>query len=224
MLAQLTRPLFEPRWVSENLGGLWSALGQHVQLTATAVGIGLVVSLVLAAVGMRWRWLLGPIHGFGGLLYTIPSLALFAFLRPIVGISDAMAVTALVTYTLLILVRNIVSALDGVPADVKEAADGMGYRPGRRFLEIELPLALPVIVAGVRIATVTVIGLVTVTALIGRGGLGAYILTGIRLTVIHPTMVLTATALSVVLALTVDLALLGVERTLTPWSRRRASA
>ncbi|MFP4149344.1 MAG: ABC transporter permease [Nitriliruptoraceae bacterium] len=223
MLAQLSRPLWEPQWVADNLDGIGVALLEHVRLTAVSVGIGLVLSLVLAVIGMRNRRLLGPIYAFGGLLYTIPALALFAFLRPVVGIGDAMAIAALTSYTILILVRNIVSALDGVPAEVVEAADGMGYRRVRRFVEIELPLALPVIIAGIRIATVTVIGLVTVTALIGRGGLGAYILTGIRLTTLHPTMILVGTFLSVVLALVVDLSLLALERALTPWSRRKAT-
>lgn len=223
VLAQLSRPLWEPQWIGDNTSGITTALVQHVQLTAISVGIGFVISLGLAVAGLRFRRLLPPIYGFSGLLYTIPSLAMFAFLRPITGIGTAMAIATLTTYTLLILTRNIVSALDGVPAEVKEAADGMGYRPMRRFLEIELPLALPVIIAGVRIATVTVIGLVTVTALIGLGGLGSYILTGIRLTTLHPTMILVGTFLSVVLALAVDLSLLGLERVLTPWSRRRAT-
>ena len=222
-LAQLSRPLWEPQWIGDNLDGIAAALLEHVRLTAVSVGIGLALSLVLAVVGIRNRRLLGPIYAFGGLLYTIPALALFAFLRPILGIGDAMAITALTSYTILILVRNIVSALDGVPAEVREAADGMGYRTVRRFVEIELPLALPVIIAGIRIATVTVIGLVTVTALIGRGGLGAYILTGIRLTTLHPTMILVGTFLSVVLALVVDLSLLALEKALTPWSRRKAT-
>jgi osmoprotectant transport system permease protein len=223
VLAQLSRPLWEPQWIGDNTSGITAALVQHVQLTAISVGIGFAISLGLAVAGLRYRRLLPLIYGFSGLLYTIPSLAMFAFLRPITGIGTAMAIATLTTYTLLILTRNIVSALDGVPAEVKEAADGMGYRPLRRFLEIELPLALPVIIAGVRIATVTVIGLVTVTALIGLGGLGSYILTGIRLTTLHPTMILVGTFLSVVLALAVDLSLLGLERVLTPWSRRRAT-
>lgn len=222
-LAQLSRPLWEPQWIADNLDGIGAALLEHVQLTLISVGIGLVLSLILAVIGLRERRLLGPIYAFGGLLYTIPALALFAFLRPVVGIGDAMAIAALTSYTILILVRNIVSALDGVPAEVKEAADGMGYRRVRRFVEIELPLALPVIIAGIRIATVTVIGLVTVTALIGRGGLGAYILTGIRLTTLHPTMILVGTFLSVGLALLVDLSLLALEKALTPWSRRKAT-
>lgn len=223
LVAQLSRPLWEPQWIADNLDGILTALLEHLRLTATAVAIGLVLSMALAVIGMARRPLLGPIMSFGSLLYTIPALALFAFLRPILGIGDAMAITALTSYTILILVRNIVSALDGVPAEVREAADGMGYRRFRRFIEIELPLALPVIIAGIRIATVTVIGLVTVTALIGRGGLGAYILTGIRLTSLHPTMILVGTFLSVALALVVDLSLLGLERALTPWTRRKAT-
>lgn len=223
LVAQLTRPLFEPDWIADNTGRLWDATVQHLYLTGMAVGIGLAVSLVLSAIALRYRRLLGPILGFGGVLYTIPSLAMFAFLRPFVGLSDAMAITTLTTYTLLILVRNITSAIDGVPDDVREAADGMGYKPPRRMLEIEVPIALPVIIAGLRIATVTVIGLTTVTALIGRGGLGALILTGFRTTTMHPTMILVATAMCVLLAIVIDLALLGLERALTPWSRRKAT-
>jgi osmoprotectant transport system permease protein len=126
---------------------------------------------------------------------------------------------ALVSYTILILVRNIYTGITGVPAGIVEAADGMGYRPFRRFLRIQLPLAAPVIVAGVRIATVTVIGLVTVTALIGQGGLGFFILDGFRRSIVFPTEIILGTVLSGVLAAAFDLALLGVERALTPWQR-----
>lgn len=223
VVAQLSRPLFEADWVGGNVDRLWAATRQHLYLTGTSVGAGLVIAVALSALALRRRRLLGPILGLGGLLYTIPALAMFAFLRPVLGISDATAIVTLMTYTLLILVRNITSAIDGVPSEVREAADGMGYRPGRRLLEIELPIALPVIIAGLRIATVTVIGLTTVTALIGRGGLGALILGGFRVLPIHPTMVLVATVLCVVLAIAIDLALLGVERLLTPWSRRKAT-
>jgi osmoprotectant transport system permease protein len=178
---------------------------------------------VLALAALRWRHLYGPIIAIGGLLYTLPSLALFAFLVPFTGISATTAIIALVTYTILILVRNIVTAVDGVPAEVIEAAEGMGYRAGRLFWEIQLPLALPVIVAGLRIASVTVIGLVTVTALLGLGGLGQFILTGFRVLPPFPTQIVVGTLLSVVLAIAIDLLLLGVERALTPWARRRAT-
>lgn len=218
------RPLLEWDWIGRNTELLWELTLQHLYFTAVAVGIGLVVSLALSVVALRWRATLTPILGLGSVLYTVPSLALFALLLPVLGIGDGLAITALVTYTILILVRNIVAGIDGVPSEVVEAADGMGYRPARRFLEIELPLALPVVVAGLRIASVTVIGLVTVTALIGRGGLGALILRGFRTLPPFPTMIVVGTLLSVVLAITVDLALLGVERALTPWTRRKVAS
>ncbi len=224
LVAQAERPLLEWSWVVSNTDRILDATVEHLYLTVSSVGIGLAISLVLAVVGLRWRGLLAPILGLGGLLYTIPSLALFALLVPFLGISDAVAIIALVTYTILILVRNIVSGIDGVPDEVVEAARGMGYGRRRLFLEIELPLALPVIVAGLRIASVTVIGLVTVTALLGRGGLGSFILTGFRVLPPFPTMIVVGTLLSVVLAIALDLLLLGAERGLTPWARRRASA
>ena len=224
VLAQATRPLLEWEWVGRNLDWIWELTLQHLYFTVTAVGIGLVVSLGLAMLALRWRRALTPILAFGGVLYTIPSLAMFALLMAFFGISDRVAIITLVTYTILILVRNIVAGIDGVPAEVLEAADGMGYRPGRRFVEIELPLAMPVIVAGLRIASVTVIGLVTVTALLGRGGLGSFILRGFRTLPPFPTMIVVGTVLSVVLAIVIDLLLLGVERSLTPWARRRRPA
>lgn len=222
VLAQ-ARPLLEWDWVGRNGELLWELTRQHLYFTGVSVGIGLVISLALSVVALRWRATLTPILGVGSVLYTIPSLALFALLLPVLGIGDGLAITALVTYTILILVRNIVAGIDGVPREVVEAADGMGYRPARRFLEIDLPIALPVVVAGLRIASVTVIGLVTVTALIGRGGLGSLILRGFRTLPPFPTMIVVGTLLSVVLAVAVDLALLGVERALTPWARRKAA-
>jgi osmoprotectant transport system permease protein len=153
-----------------------------------------------------------------GILYTIPSLALFALLVPYFGLSFLTAEIGLVSYTLLILIRNIVAGIDGVPAPVREAATGMGYTRWRLFWSIELPLALPVIVAGLRIATVTVVGLVTVTALIGQGGLGFFILDGLRRFFNTPLIV--GAVLSVALAVALDLILLGAERALTPWRRR----
>ena len=132
----------------------------------------LVIALPLALLSVRYRRLYGPVLAITGVLYTIPSLALFALLLPLTGLSRTTALIPLTAYTLLILVRNTVTGLDGVPPDVKDAATGMGYSPSRRLLRVELPLALPAIIAGIRIATVTTIGLVTVTALIGQGGLG----------------------------------------------------
>jgi osmoprotectant transport system permease protein len=222
-LAQIgQRPLFEPGWVLDNTDRIWAATWQHLYLTGMAVGAGLAISMVLSVVALRWRGSYGPIVAGGAVLYTIPSLALFAFLIPFVD-RTTNAIIALTTYTILILVRNIVTGVDGVPAEVVEAAEGMGYRPARRFLEVELPLALPVIVAGVRVATVTVIGLVTVASLLGQGGLGQLILTGFRIPATFPTMIVVGVVGSVILAVVFDLALLGVERALTPWARRKAA-
>jgi len=223
LLAAQQRPLFEWSWVVRNADRIWDATLEHLYLTGMAVGIGLVLSLLLAVLALRNRRLYAPIIAAGGLLFTLPSLAAFALLAPFTGLSATTAIIALTSYTILILVRNIVTGIDGVPDEVVEAARGMGYRRTRLFLEIELPLALPVIVAGVRIAAVTVIGLVTVTALLGLGGLGQFILSGFRVLPPFPTQIIVGTGLSVVLAIVFDLGLLGVERALTPWARRRAA-
>jgi osmoprotectant transport system permease protein len=223
VLAQAERPLFEWSWVTRNASSIWDATLEHLFLTGMAVGIGLLASLVLAVVSLRRRSWYAPIIAAGGLLYTIPSLAAFALLAPFTGLTATTAIIALTSYTILILVRNVVTGIDGVPPEAVEAAQGMGYRPARLFFEIELPLALPVIIAGVRIAAVTVIGLVTVTALLGLGGLGQFILRGFRVLPPYPTQIIVGTALSVALAVVVDLALLALERALTPWSRRKVT-
>ena len=217
------QPFFRWDWVGRNLDGLLARTLEHLQLTGLAVGSGLVVAVLLALIARRWRRTYGLLTGLTGLLYTIPSLAAFALLVPVFGFSTTTAVIALASYTLLILLRNTVAGLDAVPAEVREAADGMGYTPLRRFVEVDLPLALPVIIAGLRIATVTVVGLVTVTALLGRGGLGFYILDGIRRSIPFPTGIIVGTVLAVVLAAVLDLLLLLTERALTPWTRRGAA-
>lgn len=223
LIAQTSgRPFFDPTWVTRNWDDIREAATQHLILTGTSVAAGIVVSLLLATIAVRYRRLYPPIAGFGGILYTIPSLAAFALLWPLLGgLSNRwlIAIIALTSYTILILVRNIVTGIDSVPPDVKEAADGMGYRPARRFLTIELPLALPSIIAGVRIATVTVVGLVTVTALIGLGGFGGLILNGIRRSIPFPTEVIAGILGSVALATVIDFALLRLERFLTPWAK-----
>ncbi len=216
-------PLVDWGWIQRNTDLIWDQTLEHVVLTVVSVGVGMALSLGLALLALRWDWLSGPILALGGILYSVPSLAAFALLVPFFGFTATTAVIALTTYTVLILVRNILIGLNGVPSEVVEAAQGQGYTEAQILRGVKFPLAIPVIIAGVRVATVTVIGLVTVTALIGRGGLGAYILTGIRLTTLHPTMILVGTFLSVVLALIVDLSLLGLERVLTPWSRRKAT-
>jgi osmoprotectant transport system permease protein len=205
-------------WVGRHTDDIWERTVQHLQLTAVAIAVGLAISVVLAVVALHWRRTYAPITWVTGLLYSIPSVALFAFLVPITGLSFLTAEIGLVSYTLLILVRNIVAGVDGVPAEVKEAADGMGYTPARRFVEIDLRLATPTIVAGLRIASVTVVGLVTVTALVGSGGYGVFILDGLARNFTTP-IVLGAT-LSIGLAVAIDIVLLGVQRALTPWAAR----
>lgn len=216
------RAFFRWDWVQRELDTIGDRTLEHLQLTSLSVGLALVVAVLFAAV-VRWRrGTYGFLSGLSGLLYTIPSLASFAVLAKVFGLTSLWTpVLALASYALLILLRNTVAGLDAVPAEVREAADGMGFTPTQRFLRVELPLALPVIVAGVRIATVTVVGLVTVTALLGRGGLGFFILDGIRRSIVFPTEIIVGTVLAIVLAAVLDLVLLGVERALTPWAARR---
>jgi osmoprotectant transport system permease protein len=219
------QPFIRWGWIWDHLDDIAAAVREHLLLTGIAVGIGLVASLVLSLVALRWRRTYAPITWVTGILYSIPSLALFAFLVPITGLSIVTAEIGLVSYTLLILIRNIVAGIAGVPAPVVEAARGMGYGPARLFLEVQLPLALPVIIAGVRIATVTSIGLVTVTSLIGWGGLGFFILRGLNLfySSVGTTQIVVGTVASVILAVVADLALVGLQRAATPWARRRAA-
>lgn len=219
-IAQVTRPLVEMDWVVRNLDRIWDQTLEHLLLTGVAVGAGLLISFGLSAVALARRGTYGPIVALGGVLYTIPSLAAFAFLVPFFGLSRTTALIALTSYTILILVRNIVTGIDGVPEGVREAAVGMGYRRWRLFREIELPIALPVIVAGVRIATVTVVGLVTVTALLGLGGLGKFILDGFRRSIVLPTEIVVGTLLSVMLAVVLDALLVFIQRLLSPWRGR----
>jgi len=204
--------------VHDHGGDILAATRQHVELTLIAVALGLALSFPLGLAARRWRRTAGPILGFTGILFTIPSLALFALLVPFTGLSRTTAEIGLVGYTLLILVRNIVAGLDGVADEVREAAQGLGYRPLGQLLRIELPLALPVIIAGIRIATVTTIGLVTVTGLIGQGGLGAFIIEGINRDFRTPLVV--GSVCSIALAVVADVALAGAGRLLAPWSRR----
>ncbi len=216
-------PFIRPAWIVDNLDVIWQRLTEHVGMTLTAVVIGFAISFAAALLIRRRRTLTAVVLGFTGILYAIPSLALFAFLIPFTGISFLSAEIALVSYTLLILIRNILLGLESVPPEVVEAATGMGYTPRQLLWRVELPIALPIIVAGLRIATVTTVGLVTVTALIGQGGLGYLIVvTGVR--GFFPTAIWVGAVLSIALAVLADVALLGVQRWLTPWSRARGSA
>jgi osmoprotectant transport system permease protein len=212
--------LFRWEWVVDNLDEIAARSWEHLYLTLVAVGIGLLISFPLGVYSYRHRRAYGPIASIAGLLYTIPSLALFALLVPFTGLTTTTAEIGLVGYTLLILIRNVVAGLQGVPEDAREAAVGMGYSRRQLLWRVELPLALPVIVAGIRIATVTVIGLVTVTALIDQGGLGYFILLGLER--FFSTATILGAVLSVLLAVLADRLLALTERLLTPWARRDA--
>jgi osmoprotectant transport system permease protein len=216
--ASLRDQLFSWSWVSERWDEVWDATVEHLQLTFVAVAVGLAISIVLSAISLAWRPAYPPITWVTGLLYTIPSIALFGFLVPVTGLGFVTAEIALVSYTLLILIRNVVAGVDGVSPAIKEAADGMGYSTARRFVSVDLRLATPTIIAGIRIATVTVVGLVTITALVGAGGYGVFILDGLRRD--FSTPIVLGTVLSLVLALVLDGLLILLERALTPWARR----
>jgi osmoprotectant transport system permease protein len=212
-------PWIQWSWVGANSDRIVSAVREHITLTAIAVSIGLAIALPLGVAASQFRRVEAPVLAVSGTLYAIPSLALFALLIPWTGLSRTTAEIGLVGYTLLILVRNTITGIEGVPPDIREAATGMGMTASRRLLRVELPLAAPAIFAGIRIATVTTVGLVTVTALIGQGGLGGLILEGFNQ--YFRTKVVVGAALSVVLAVVADLGLAGLQRALLPWARGR---
>lgn len=204
-------------WLSTHIPLVLAALGQHLELTLIAVAGGLVISIPLGVVAHRSASLRLTVLGVFGAFYTIPSIALFALLIPYTGLSGTTAEIPLIGYNILILVRNVLVGLDEVPKEVLDAADGMGYRPLARLMQVELPLALPSIFAGLRVAMVSTIGIVTITAVIGLGGLGQLILKGLIESFHTPLVV--ATVLSVVLALFADLSVAGVQRLAVPWAR-----
>lgn len=209
-------------WIGDHTDDIWARTIEHLQLTGYAVAIGFVIAMVMAVASLRWRWLYAPLAGMAGALYSIPSLALFALLVPFTGLGFRPVLIALVTYTLLILLRNIVAGVDGVPAAVVEVADGMGYPAWRRFLTVELRLAAPAIIGGLRVATVTVIGLVTVGALVGAGGYGTFIDDGLGRQ--FPTPIIVGGGLSIAMAILFDAMFVVLQRIATPWAKaERAS-
>ncbi len=214
-----TDPWIRWDWLGRHTDVISQALLQHIQLTGIAVVGGLIIAIPVGLLAWRWRALRNPVLSVSGVLYTIPSLALFALLVPFTGLTVVTAEIGLISYTILILVRNIIVGLDGVPADIREAATGMGYRPAKRLLTIDIPLALPVIVAGLRVATVTTNELVTVTGLLGEGGLGQLILSGLIQDFKTPLVI--GMAGSVALAVAADLLLAGAQRLATPWRSSR---
>lgn len=214
-------PWFSWTYLERNGGDVLRALEDHAALTAEAVAIAFVVALPLALVARRVPALAGPILGASAVLYTIPSLALFAGLKPFVGSDRTAVLVGLVTYALLVLVRNILVGLQGIDRSTRDAAVGLGYGPWHLLLAVELPGAIPAVVAGLRQATVTTVALVTVGIVVGYGGLGQLMFRGFRSN--YRAEIMTATLLCVVLALAADIALHLVGRALTPWTRTRTS-
>jgi len=215
--------LFCWNWFSKNWDSvLWPALRQHVALTAISVGIGFAIATALALLAYRHRRFEQPVIVVTTIFYTIPALALFELLVPVpgLGLSRTTAEVALVSYTLLIMFRNTLTGLREVPAEVRDAAAGMGMTRRQMLVRVELPLALPAIIAGLRIATVSTIALATIAALIGAGGLGGPILDAISNSSFK-TELIAAGALAVGLAIAADGLLVGVQRLLTPWARAR---
>jgi len=204
-------------WVARHGDEIWLRTREHTFLTVVAVMLGTALAIPAAVIASRVRPLATPLLVIGGVLYTIPSLALFALLVPFTGLSRETPLIALTIYSLLMLFRNALTGLQGVPDDVRDAASGMGYSWRRQLWSVELPLALPSIFAGVRIATVTTIGLVTVAALVAQGGYGQFILDGYQRSFRTPIVV--GAGLSIALAFAFDLALVGAQRALTPWAR-----
>ncbi len=220
VLAQgVPNPWFSTLYLQQGRSELITALEQHVLITVLAVLAGLVLSLPLALLARRSALLETLVVGTAGVIYTVPSLALFALLVPYTAYTATTAVIALALYTLVILVRNAVTGLAQVPPDVVEAARGMGLGPARRLLRVELPIALPSIVAGVRVATVSTISLLTVAAYVGTGGFGQLIDQGFRAD--YRAKIVTACLACVLLALVADALLVLLQRVLTPWARAR---
>lgn len=224
-LQSLQPQFFDWGWLAENFfEDVWPAFIGHLYLSFVSVGIALVISLPIGILVSRYRKLYTPVLFITGFFFTIPSLALFAILVtvPGIGIGPRAAIIGLVSYSLLVLIRNVVTGIDSVAPETIDAAKGMGLTPAQILFHVELPLALPVIVAGIRIATVTVIGIAVIGGFIAAGGLGQLIFDGIDRS--FPTLVFTGAAMATILAITADVSLLFLERYMRPWARRARGA
>ena len=206
---------FCPDWIADNWERYVDPFWQHVFLTVTAVVIGFVVAFALALLAHRKRWLIPPLSGASQVLYGIPSVALFLLLLPLTGRGNTTALIALVSYTLIFIFVNVTTGLDGVPADSVDAARGMGLTERQLLWRVEVPLALPEIFAGLRIAATTTVGLAALAFFAGAGGLGEEIYADIG----FKSNVAVAGGLAVLLAVVLDLLILGGQRILTPWRR-----
>jgi osmoprotectant transport system permease protein len=206
-----------PDWIADNFDRYVDPFFEHLYLTVASLAIGFAISFALAILAYRRRWLVAPVTQITGILYTIPSLAAFFLLLPITGRGRTTAIIALVAYSLLIIFRNVLAGLDNVPADAKDAGRGMGLTDRQLLWRVELPLALPEIMAGVRIAATTTVGLATLAFFAGAGGLGGQIFADIN----FKSNVVVAGGLAVLLAAVLDGLILLAQRAVTPWTRAR---
>jgi osmoprotectant transport system permease protein len=207
-----------PDWIADNLDRYADPFWQHVYLTLVSLAIGFTIAFALALLAHRRRWLITPVVQVTGILYTLPSVAVFFLLLPLTGRGNTTAIIALVAYSLLILFRNVIAGFENVPAEAHDAGRGMGLTPRQLLWRVELPLALPEIMAGLRIAATTLVGLAALAFLAGAGGLGAALFADIN----FRSNVLVAGGLAVLLAVVLDLAILGAQRLITPWMRAAA--
>lgn len=210
---------FCPDWIANNLDRYLTPFWQHVYLSVIAVVLGFLIAFALALVAHRRHWLVGPIVGVTGVLYTLPSIAVFFLLQPITGRGALTALIALTAYTLLIIFRNIMAGFDNVPDEAKDAGRGMGLTDRQLLRQVELPLALPEIIAGLRIAATSTVGLATLAFFAGAGGLGGEIFADLT----FKSNVVVAGGLCILLAIFFDLVLLGAQRILVPWRRVAAT-
>jgi osmoprotectant transport system permease protein len=204
-------------WLDRNLDVVLEDLQEHVQIAMIALLLGVVIAFPIGLIAYRWRAAYPPLLAITQILYTVPSLALFVLIINATGLGQEPVIIGLTIYSLVILVRNMVEGLRSVPGDVIDAATAMGYRRTRRLFAVELPIALPAIVAGLRVAAVSNISLVSVGALIGTGGLGQLFIHGFQID--NPIEIWTGIAATLLLALVVDLLIVGGGRLLTPWTR-----
>lgn len=221
-LGDASNPWLSWSYVQDYWPELVAAGREHIFLTVSSVLLAMLVAVPLAILIRRVPVLNGPILGLSGVLYTIPSLALISLLWPVFGLSPWTVIIALAIYALLVVLRNIVVGLQEVPGDVLDAANGMGLTDRQILTRVSLPLALPTILAGIRIATVSTVGMVTIGALVGYGGFGTLILSGFQNNFWH-AQIMTATLGCVLLAVVFELLLLLVEKVAAPWTRRRAA-
>ncbi|NEA36041.1 ABC transporter permease [Streptomyces sp. SID13031] len=211
-------------WVGDNLSLIWEQLSEHLYLAILPVILGLVIAIPLGYVATRFSWLANPLIALGGVLYSLPSIALFIVLPVILGtrvLDRINIIIALTIYAVSLLIRNVIDGLRSVPPDVRQAAIAVGYGPARRLLTIDLPIAVPVIFAGLRVVTVANISMVSVGAVIGIGGLGELFTLGFQKDFLTPVVV--GVVLSLLLALLADLLIVTLQRFLTPWARVVAS-